>query len=105
MSTYRQKNNMVQSEISLRLTSIFLVLILALLLVVAFAFLMKQREARAIRIAQRDVLLEELKNLEDESVRLDQLEEMANEPAFIEQIARNELGMIQEDEKIFKEIP
>lgn len=105
MSTYRQKNNMVQSEISLRLTSIFLVLILALLLVVAFAFLMKQREARAIRIAQRDVLLEELKNLEDESVSLDQLEEMANEPAFIEQIARNELGMIQEDEKIFKEIP
>lgn len=96
---------MVQSEISLRLTSIFLVLILALLLVVAFAFLMKQREARAIRIAQRDVLLEELKNLEDESVSLDQLEEMANEPAFIEQIARNELGMIQEDEKIFKEIP
>lgn len=105
MNTYRQKNNMVQSEISLRLTSIFLVLILALLLVVAFAFLMKQREARAIRIAQRDVLLEELKNLEDESVSLDQLEEMANEPAFIEQIARNELGMIQEDEKIFKEIP
>jgi cell division protein FtsB len=89
---------------SLRLSTIMLALIFVLLVLVGVAFLVRQNNERQVKLAEGDELRTELSALEEEAARLDRAEAMADQPQYIEQLARDELGMVQEGEIIFKDV-
>ncbi len=104
MRVYK-KEKMFSPDLSIRVTALLIVFIFMLLAGVGFLFLRKQHEDRRVRLVQQEGLIEQRRLLEEESDRLDQIAAIVDQPQYIESVARNELGMIQEDEIIFKDVP
>ncbi len=91
-------------DVSLRATVLLVLVIFVLLAAVAVAFYFRQNEEKAKLVAEGQVLQAELAALQQESDSLNQLEVMSGQPQYIERIARDELGMIGADEKVFKDV-
>ena len=77
-----------------------LVLALVLVLSVQIGSLYKKNESYA---AQEEALKEELAEETVRTQELEELEEEADSDEYIEDIARSKLGMVKENEIIFKE--
>lgn len=102
--TNKLKKTGWRDAFSLRVTGLLILVILVLLATAATALFFKQNEERRLKLQQKDALQEELASLKEESDRLDQMVAMAGQPQYIERIARDELGMVQADEKVFKDV-
>ncbi|NLF20292.1 MAG: hypothetical protein GX588_02655 [Clostridiaceae bacterium] len=101
----KSKQSTAQSEgFSLRVTGLLVLLMFVLLAAAATMFFFSQNEERDAKLAEGEALKAELAVLEADSNYLDQLVAMAGQPQYIERIARDELGMVQADEIIFRDI-
>ncbi len=100
----KKKKRPFLDDVSLRATGLLVLVIFVLLSAVGIAFYFNQNEQRDKLIAEGQVLQAELAALQDEADSLNQLELMSGQPQYIERIARDELGMIGADEKVFKDV-
>ena len=101
---YSGRIRIEKPRFSLRLSTIMLAMIFVLLVLVGVAFLLRQNNERQVKLAEGDELRTQLSALEEEAARLDREQAMADQPQYIEQLARDELGMVQEGEIIFKDV-
>lgn len=100
-STTNKSSQMSLESLTNR-TSWLLVLVLVALLFIITAFLIRQQNSvRAGLLEEQAVLQRALDEQESLSTEIDQIEANENEAEAIERVAREELGMIKEDEIIF----
>lgn len=99
-----RKQSIWRDAFSMRVTKLLIMVIVVLLSAAGFAYYFRQNEEKRLKLSHQQVLQEQLNVLEEESKRLDQLVAMAGQPQYIERIARDELGMVRPDEKVFKDV-
>ncbi len=87
-----------------RRAGMFATLVVLVLLLVAGLQLMSMREKLAAAQAEKDIITEQVARQEQENRSLEAALERAEDPEYLQQLARDQLGMVSPGQKDFYDV-
>ena len=85
-------------------TSLVAALVVLIMLIVVGIQLLRMREQLIAARAERDVLAEQVAKQEQENRTLEAALERAEDPEYLQELARDELGMVSPGQKDFYDV-